>query len=67
MSDWVSVKDKLPPYDTAVLTYRGKYDCMQVDVLISDLDKATWCGTLCKDWEEVSHWMPLPKPPNENI
>lgn len=64
MSEWISVKDRLPkPYER-VLTYRKDYA----------IDTETYKGKFGKNimwsWDveamtPVTHWMPLPEPPKE--
>lgn len=67
-SQWISVDDELPEDNTRIITYRvmddelmnpwGEYD----DYWVCDL-----CYTnkedLKSNWKEVTHWMPLPTPP----
>ena len=54
--EWVSVKDRMPPEDEAVLAW-NKEGFPMIDV---------WSG---KMWgfagmvDEISHWMPLPEKP----
>ena len=62
--NWISVKDRLPPYGERVLVVneayeaeRGytKYNC-GVTVRDPHLDFTFW-------GHKVTHWMPLPEPP----
>lgn len=69
-SGWVNVKDKLPDYSCAVLVFH-EFGSMQV------LDYSRKHKAFnCYDWnsetevklfalEDVTHWMPLPAPPQE--
>ena len=53
---WISVKERLPEEDTAVLTYRESG--IEVECRWHrgwDNDEFTCC--------QVTHWMPLPEPP----
>lgn len=52
---WISVKDRLPEPTYCVLVV-GAYGEMEVDALGTD---GEWMGMV----EDVTHWMPLPKPP----
>lgn len=58
MSEWISVKDRLPFPDDFVLLFRNVYP------------KFFWMGTF-KDYklddsvDEFTYWMPLPQPPTE--
>ena len=55
---WVCVKDILPEEDTEVLAYDGK------NVWLAWLNgDNTWCSDICNHGNNITHWMPLPKPP----
>lgn len=68
MSEWISVKDRLPERKGCYLaTVRHWVDCKPV------VREIFWNGT---DWlscekrlevspKRVTHWMPLPEPPGE--
>ena len=73
MNEWISVKDSLPEIDTPVLVaYIGynSHSLMRDGVAAIDLN-GTWgwwdgdCAeeTVCV---EITHWMPLPEPPEES-
>lgn len=65
MSEWISVKDRLPMLNEYVLVYakRGVQGGMQIDIeyLCGDM---RWSGDSV--FSEITHWIPLPKPPREN-
>ena len=68
MGEWISVKNKLPAvYHELVLVFDGNY----VDVARSTVDSFECWGQdsfESMNWIEVknvTHWMPLPKPPKE--
>jgi hypothetical protein len=58
-SQWISVDDRLPDTDQTALTYDK--DCKEI--------RTTWFA----DWRDIknfqwlSHWMPLPQPPKEKL
>lgn len=72
MSEWISVKDKLPENNVTVLAYCEKtkkyfignaiYRCFS--------DGVYWRhegarGAMYTVTSKVTHWMPLPEPPEE--
>lgn len=58
MSDWISVKDKLPENEKLVLV---SYKKRSMDVVWYNHNQKMWM----KNFATVTHWMPLPEPPNE--
>lgn len=57
---WISVEEKLPPEDREVLIFDGT--CMYVAFSpFCDEFRFSCCGQRTK----VTHWMPLPEPPQE--
>ena len=57
VQEWISVKDRLPKPTYCVLVV-GAYSEMAIDALGTD---GEWMGMV----EDITHWMPLPKPPKE--
>ena len=58
MSEWISVKDRLPEPWTEVLVWRGsEYPIVSSEVTSTGL----WCHFF-----NITHWMPLPEPPKED-
>jgi hypothetical protein len=73
MSEWISVKDRLPEENENVILYDGK-EVFCGDLFFGKLGKICWgiqaCDGICYghyNKDEVTHWMPLPKPPKENL
>ena len=72
VQEWISVKDKLPPYNRNVLVYRPN---MAMKILVDTYDG--YYGDDDDEWYEgwalyggdthgnpvITHWMPLPQPP----
>ncbi len=61
---WISVKDRLPEISKSVLVT----DCCQVCIAFIQSTKKTFTQiNTWDDWihESITHWMPLPEPPNE--
>lgn len=59
MQKWISVKDRLPEYDTRVIA------CCTDGHVASMHAYGKWfyeCGIIT---DNVTHWMPLPEPPKE--
>ena len=56
MSEWISVKERLPDEDTWVLVYsrQGSYMNLKVDYIHG----GKWFNSML-----VTHWRPLPEPP----
>ena len=70
MSEWISVKDRLPKYGKRVLTYTpgmanqitvDAYDRYYVDVDDEWYEGWRYRGNHAKN--NITHWMPLPEPP----
>lgn len=58
MSEWISVKDRLPEEKTRVLVFVPRSG------LKIDTDRIV--GRIWVRWNgRVTHWMPLPEPPEE--
>jgi hypothetical protein len=72
MSEWISVKDEMPEYDTPVLVYRwpdGNDE--QHPIFVAVLDNDVNIGVHFASFVNghigvnITHWMPLPEPPQE--
>ncbi len=66
---WTSVKEQMPPKDTLVLCYYYAKYIETMEYWFDDeiTGKAQFCN--CSGGgmiDDVTHWMPLPKPPEEN-
>lgn len=64
MTEWISVKDRLPKAKETVLAYEAAFDSMSMAYRLPNTEE--WIDT--GDYyplEAVTHWMPLPKPPKE--
>lgn len=60
--EWISVEDKLPNESERVLSISKFENEIKVDYFIY-LPEIIWVCRL--EDEIVTHWMPLPKPPEE--
>lgn len=63
LNNWISVKDRLPEEGSGLLIV---YHAYLKEIGTSYYDDNMWCSS---PWpmmsEGVTHWMPLPKPPND--
>lgn len=64
MSEWISVKDRLPEKNTVVLVYFVKGILQLVDTAFF-VSKSRWIDGDLRNWDDefITHWMPLPAPP----
>ncbi len=69
MTKWISVKERLPEEDEYVLVFLGDREMQYVlDMSINQIDgQKRW--SFPDKWvyitdSDVTHWMPLPPPPN---
>lgn len=73
MSDWISVKNKSTPKDRRVLAYTFCINSWNVMVVWHNEEYGFHGMFLYPDgnfWhfipeEDITHWMPLPDPPND--
>ena len=68
MSEWISVKDRLPETEREILIYT---DCEYIYMARMYEDGEAWpvsngCGC-CGYKESFTHWMPLPEAPKEKV
>ena len=71
-SNWINVKDQLPPDDESVLVYvNGNIRIFSYVVSYLVDMRAHWWVDESGDYHsdiadgDVTHWMPLPQPPSE--
>ena len=60
---WIPVTERLPELSGEYLVYCGEYD--GICVLYYEILKTK--GKWRSNWKEVTHWMPLPEPPKEEL
>ncbi len=71
MPRWIPVEERLPEYGVRVLEtdMYEEDDCTGIWTREEDKDDADGCWHDEHDWwhalDEVTHWMPLPEPPEE--
>jgi len=76
MSEWISVEDRLPELrDDSVLGYfseNGGIDMIHIEDYFEDITAGVNCEgvQMYTKWyisQGVTHWMPLPLPPKDNL
>jgi hypothetical protein len=72
MNEWISVKVALPSRGRHVLTWCEANETAMVQYRSHDDEIEDWNWFIplisgCSGIGNVSHWMPLPEPPKENI
>ena len=70
MNKWTNVKDNFPEEETEVLVYKGNFigGLMDVYLYLGDdiwQDSYGQINMTCK--EGITHWMPLPEKPKEEV
>lgn len=64
MTEWISVKDRLPQAKEMVLAYEAAFDSMSMAFRLPNTEEFINVGDYYT-LDAVTHWMPLPKPPKE--
>ena len=62
MNEWISVEDELPSSHSGSVLMATKHGVAEGHFLENKWCQYRWSCSLGK--EEVTHWMPLPEPPN---
>jgi hypothetical protein len=55
--EWISVKDRLPNIMQGVLVWAHGYSSDYIEIAVYEGNEFTV--------DNVTHWMPLPEPPND--
>lgn len=68
--EWVSVKERLPEEMATCIVFVDEVEDMgaRVDIAFFNVDSKGWGTYSLHNWAggNITHWMPLPKPPNDN-
>ena len=64
---WIPVTERLPEREKDVLVYDADNDEMHVWAFFCDADGDGWVDAAgnMRPWLDATHWMPLPKPPED--
>lgn len=65
MTEWISVKDRLPEKTSRCIVSRFDYVTCTSFIDILWFEKDSWWDRLYPGNFAVTHWMPLPEPPKE--
>lgn len=66
MTEWISVKDRLPELGIPVaILLDGNYMLPDIAYRSSKIRGNPWCSRYAVRVDSVTHWMPLPEPPKE--
>ncbi len=71
MSEWISIKDRLPKLRQTILSTDGEVVAVTAYLYNDHTDSFFWkyfssgCGCCDTDMQDVTHWMELPKPPKK--
>ena len=63
--EWISVKDSLPQATEYVLIYDSHYRNIYKAWYVGDID-VWFSNEYLPQFINITHWMPLPKPPKES-
>lgn len=71
MSEWISVEERLPKYGQQVLVFDNVEGCFDIWTLDLEEDSCPegWYSSAGwhRDIDDITHWMPLPSPPGEEV
>ena len=67
MSEWISVKDKMPQPGRYVACIAKRNPFSRFMPMVARIEKNGWANPITEQYiSEVTHWMPLPEPPEED-
>ena len=67
MSKWISVKDKMPEPSRYVACIAKRNPFSRFMPMVARIEKNGWANPITEQYiSEVTHWMPLPEPPEED-
>ena len=64
VQDWISVEDELPEVGGYVVCIAKRNPFSRFMPMVARIEKNGWVNPITEQYiSEVTHWMPLPKPP----
>ena len=64
MSEWISVKDKVPEAGGYVVCIAKRNPFSRFMPMVARIEKNGWVNPITEQYiSEVTHWMPMPVPP----
>ena len=68
VQEWVSVEDELPEVGGYVVCIAKRNPFSRFMPMVARIEKNGWVNPMTEQYiSEVTHWMPMPKPPKEGI
>lgn len=67
LTGWISVKDRLPEAGGYVVCIAKRNPFSRFMPMVARIEKNGWVNPIAEQYiSEVTHWMPLPEPPEED-
>ena len=64
---WISVEDMIPPRERNILAVNGHGRIKMLALWKKEEKRWTWIeDSRFTHWNDITHWMPLPEPPEED-
>ena len=66
VQEWISVKDKIPEAGRYVVCIAKRNPFSRFMPMVARIEKNGWVNPITEQYiSVVTHWMPMPKPPEE--
>ena len=68
VQEWISVEEKLPEDGGYVVCIAKRNPFSRFMPMVARIEKNGWVNPMTEQYiSEVTHWLPMPKPPKEGI